>query len=124
MNIESLEISLTILNLCGILKPICKQRSRCREVFYFLWRLIFAPMPFLIVVGQIISIVIENLNFDEITELLFILLCMINISCKSFSFIIQQKNLIKLTNMLKTDCAVAWDEKEAKIQHKYRRFIR
>ena len=120
---ESLDISFAILAGCGIWKP-AKWSTETSEKLFYVWRLIFFPMPYCLASAQLARMILVDMSFDELAEILFIFLSIINLCCKSISFVSRRKNLMNLTNMMRWDCALPQDNDEADIQYQYRQFIR
>ncbi|XP_014218360.1 odorant receptor 46a-like [Copidosoma floridanum] len=120
---ESLKISFAILSICGIWKPVGINSSSSKWA-YDVWRLLFMPQPYLFACAQLARIVLVDLSFQEITEILFIFISILNICCKSVNYVVRRKDIINLTSMLSTDCLLPRDKEEIEIYRRCRQFIR
>lgn len=119
---ESLKISFAVLSGCGVWRPIkCSDRS---NFWFTILQLIFFPLVLLFACLEFAMIVLVDTKLEETIEVLFILLSVINVICKSLSFMYQRKNIINLVNMLSTDLAIPQDQNEIKIRNNNRQLIR
>lgn len=117
---ESLKITFGILSICGVWKPA----DWVSQTSYAIWRSIVLPLPLIISSLQLARMILVELKIEELTEILFIFLSIINVNCKTFNLILQRKNLVNLVNMLGSDLALPRDENEAKINGQYHQLIR
>ncbi|NP_001164399.1 odorant receptor 92 [Nasonia vitripennis] len=120
---QSLKVSFTILTYCGIWQPIYWTSGWHRTSFNFC-RVVFRPLPYLLASAQLARIALVDMSFEELTEVIFILLSIVNICCKSVSILMRRADLIKLTKMLGIVSASPQDSDEFNIQHQYHQFIR
>lgn len=120
---KSLKIPFTILTYCGIWQPMHWTSSWHKTLFNFC-RVVFRPLPFILASAQLARIVLVNMSLEELAEVIFILLSIINVCCKSVSILMRRTDLIKLTKMLAVVSATPQDIDEFNIQYQYHQFIR
>ncbi|XP_023314522.1 odorant receptor 46a-like [Trichogramma pretiosum] len=122
MIIDTLNELFTLMTIAGAWRPLDQLSVKYR--IYTVTRFVLLPLPFIIITGMILGLILNNSDKDEMYTTLLLMLTVENNTIRAVGLWMNRKHLVQLLGMLASPYAQPRGKSEIEIEKSYSEFLR
>ncbi|XP_039309016.1 odorant receptor 94a isoform X3 [Solenopsis invicta] len=117
-----LKYTFKVLTISGCWRPD-SWSSLYKRIAYYIYTSVIILLVITFMLSQLIDVILTIGNIDDVFDNIFIVISLINVSCKLFILLINRKNILILIDILMEKACRPSESTEIKIQYKFEKYM-